>query len=121
MTILRRELSNASRSVRGEATRDAMTTPVSTEGEGAEVAALRGQLSSALGDDYTLGAILGAGRCGVVFLARSVATNRDVAIKVAWNNAAARAQLARETSLTSEIVHPHVLWMRKLHLGKPIF
>jgi serine/threonine protein kinase len=100
-----------------------MTTSASTptEGEGAEVAELRGKLSSALGDDYALGAILGAGRSGVVFVAHSAATKRDVAIKIAWNNAAARAQLARETSLTSEIVHPHVLWMRKLHLGKPIF
>ena len=98
-----------------------MTTPASVEGESPEVAALRDQLGSALGDDYTLGAILGAGRCGVVFQAHSVGAKRDVAIKVAWNNAAARSQLARETSLTSEIVHPHVLWMRKLHLGKPIF
>lgn len=86
-----------------------------------DVEKLRDQLASALGDDYTLGAVLGAGRSGVVFLARKVAANRDVAIKVAWDHPAARAQLARETSLTSAIVHPHVLAMRKLYLAKPIF
>lgn len=89
--------------------------------EGTDVAKLRGQLSSALGDGYTLGAVLGAGRCGVVFLAHNVSTNRDVALKVAWDSPAARAQLARETSLTAEVVDSHVLAMRKLHLGKPIF
>ena len=89
--------------------------------EGADVAKLRGQLSSALGDDYALGAVLGSGRCGVVFLAHNVAANRDVALKVAWDNAAARAKLARETSLTSEVVDSHVLAVRKLNLGKPIF
>jgi serine/threonine protein kinase len=86
-----------------------------------DVEKLRGQLASALGDDYTLGAVLGAGRSGVVFLARNVAANRDVAIKVAWDHPVARSQLARETSLTSAIVHPHVLAMRKLYLAKPIF
>jgi len=96
-----------------------MTSP--DPAEGTDVAKLRDKLSDALGNDYTLGAILGAGRCGVVFLARKVATNRDVAIKVAWNNAPARAQLARETSLTSAVVHSHVLAMRKLYLAKPIF
>lgn len=89
--------------------------------EGADVAKLRGQLSSALGDDYALGAVLGSGRCGVVFLAHNVAANRDVALKVAWDNPAARAKLARETSLTGEVVDSHVLAVRKLHLGKPIF
>jgi hypothetical protein len=96
-----------------------MTSPEPTED--GEVAQLRGQLSSAVGDDYTLGAVLGAGRCGVVFLARNVIANRDVALKVSWDDRAARAQLARETSLTAEIVDPHVIAMRKLHLAKRIF
>jgi serine/threonine protein kinase len=95
-------------------------TPPDSPGE-TDVEKLRGQLASALGDDYTLGAVLGAGRSGVVFLARNVAANRDVAIKVAWDHPAARSHLARETSLTSAIVHPHVLAMRKLYLAKPIF
>jgi len=96
-----------------------MTSPYPTED--ADVAKLRGQLSSALGDNYALGQILGAGRCGVVFLAHNVVANRDVAIKVAWDTPAARAQLARETSLTSQVVDPHSLAMRKLYLAKPIF
>ncbi len=96
-----------------------MTTPHASEG--AEVAKLRDQLSSALGDDYTLGAVLGAGRCGVVFLARNVAASRDVALTVSWDDTDARAQLARETSLTAEVEHPHVLPMRKLFLAKRIF
>ena len=92
-----------------------------TEGEGAEVAKLRDDLSSAVGAEYALGALLGAGRSGAVFHARNASTSRAVALKVAWEDPAARAQLARETSLTSEVAHPHVLEMRKLYLGKRIF
>jgi hypothetical protein len=92
-----------------------------TEGEGAEIAKLRDDLSSAVGDEYSLGAVLGVGRSGVVFHARKTATSRAVALKVAWEDAAARAQVARETSLTSEVQHPHVLPMQKLYLGKRIF
>ena len=102
-------------------TGEAMSPLHLTEGEGAEVAKLRDDLSSAVGNEYTLGALLGAGRSGAVFHARNAATSRAVALKVAWEDPAARAQLARETSLTSEVAHPHVLEMRKLYLGKRIF
>lgn len=92
-----------------------------TEGEGAEIAKLRDDLSNAVGDEYTLGAVLGVGRSGVVFHARKTETSRAVALKVAWEDPGARAQVARETSLTSEVAHPHALPMQKLYLGKRIF
>jgi len=89
--------------------------------EGAEVTQLRVKLSAALDGACVLGAAIGCGRSGVVFKARNVATKRDIALKVAWDDPAARAQLARETSLTSEIVHHNVLPTQKLYLGKPIY
>ena len=92
-----------------------------TEGEGAEIAKLRDDLSNAVGDEYSLGAVLGVGRSGVVFHARKTETSRAVALKVAWEEPAARAQVARETSLASEAAHQHVLPMQKLYLGKRIF
>jgi serine/threonine protein kinase len=92
-----------------------------TEGESAEIAKLRDDLSSAVADQYSVGAVLGVGRSGVVFHARKTETSRVVALKVAWEDPAARAQVARETSVTSELAHQFVLPMQKLHLGKRIF
>src|SRR3954470_11648696 len=78
----------------------------------AEAAALLGELGRALAGKYTVGEVLGSGRGGITVRARHTASNRDLAVKVAWNDPAARTQVLRETVLTAKVSHPNSLAVR---------
>jgi len=89
-----------------------MTNPALSESP--EASLLRQELADALGDRYQLGEILGGGRAGVVFRAKSAELGYDVAIKTAWHDDLSRAQMLRELTLTAEVNHPNVLEMRQV-------
>ena len=69
-------------------------------------------LAAVLEGRYILGDPLGSGRGGVVVRAEHVASGRAVALKVAWNDPAARERVRREMTLTSEVKDLHVMPMR---------
>jgi len=87
---------------------------VSRPHESAEAKALVAELAHVLQGRYVLGEILGSGRAGVTVSGRNVSLRRDVALKVAWNDLAARTQLIRESVLTAKVVHRSVLAVRTL-------
>ncbi|HEY6830257.1 MAG TPA: serine/threonine-protein kinase, partial [Gemmatimonadaceae bacterium] len=89
-----------------------MTNPALSESP--EASMLRQELADALGDRYQLGEILGGGRAGIVFRAKSAELGYDVAIKTAWHDDLSRAQMLRELTLTAEVSHPNVLEMRQV-------
>ena len=89
-----------------------MTNPALSESP--EASLLRQELADALGDRYQLGEILGGGRAGIVFRAKSAELGYDVAIKTAWHDDLSRAQMLRELTLTAEVNHPNVLEMRQV-------
>ena len=89
-----------------------MTNPALSESP--EASLLRQELSDALGDRYKLGEILGGGRAGVVFRAKSTELGYDVALKTAWHDDLSRAQMLRELTLTAEVNHPNVIEMRQV-------
>ncbi len=71
------------------------------------------QLQSALAGEYSLQRELGRGGMGVVYLAREVALDRDVAIKVLpasmAEDASARERFLREARLAAGLSHPHIV------------
>ena len=75
---------------------------------------LLGELTRALEGRYNIGDVIGAGRGGITTYATQAGSNREVAIKVAWNEAHARTQVLRETVLTGKVQHPRVLPMRDI-------
>ena len=85
-----------------------------------DVAELRTSLTTALMGRYHIGDFLGSGRGGVVFRARHLASKRNVAVKVAWNEPRARSRVLREFSLTSQVVHPNVITMRRIDVPDPL-
>jgi serine/threonine protein kinase len=89
-----------------------MTNPALSESP--EASLLRQELADALGDRYQLGEILGGGRAGIVFRAKSAELGYDVAIKTAWHDDLSRAQMLRELTLTAEVNHPNVVEMRQV-------
>ena len=76
--------------------------------------ALLEDLTRALEGRYVVGDALGFGRGGVTVRARRVSSGRNVALKVAWEDRAARAQVLRETAITAKVKHPNVLPMRSI-------
>ena len=89
-----------------------MTNPALSESP--EASLLRQELADALGDRYQLGEILGGGRAGIVFRAKSAELGYDVALKTAWHDDLSRAQMLRELTLTAEVNHANVLEMRQV-------
>jgi serine/threonine-protein kinase len=87
----------------------AITDPGSAEAMG-----LLGELSRALEGRYSIGDVIGAGRGGITTVATQIPSKRQVAIKVAWNEAHARTQVLRETVLTGKVQHPRVMPMRDI-------
>jgi len=71
-------------------------------------------LTRALEGRYVVGDPIGFGRGGVTVRARRVSSGRNVALKVAWEDRTARAQVLRETALTAKVKHPNVLPMRSI-------
>ena len=70
-------------------------------------------LQAALAGEYSLQRELGRGGMGIVFLARDVQLDRDVAIKVLpvhlADSAAARERFLREARLAAGLSHPHIV------------
>jgi serine/threonine-protein kinase len=70
-------------------------------------------LQAALAGEYSLQRELGRGGMGVVYLARDVQLDRDVAIKVLpahlAQDAAARERFLREARLAAGLSHPHIV------------
>ncbi|MDH4348604.1 MAG: serine/threonine protein kinase [Gemmatimonadota bacterium] len=70
------------------------------------------QLKEALGDRYRFDRELGAGGMAVVFLARDLKHDRDVAIKVVRPELAAlmgAERFLREVTIAAQLQHPHIL------------
>ncbi len=74
---------------------------------------VRTKLQDAIGDAFMLGDLLGRGGMGIVFRAREVALDRDVALKVlAFDpilNPDAYARFEREAKLAARLDHPHIV------------
>ena len=70
-------------------------------------------LQSALAGEYSLQRELGRGGMGVVYLARDVQLDRDVAIKVLpthlAQHAASRERFLREARTAAGLSHPHIV------------
>ncbi|HEX7123548.1 MAG TPA: serine/threonine-protein kinase, partial [Gemmatimonadaceae bacterium] len=70
-------------------------------------------LQAALAGEYSLQRELGRGGMGVVYLARDVQLDRDVAIKVLpthlAQNPAARERFLREARMAAGLSHPHIV------------
>ena len=71
------------------------------------------ELQAALAGEYSLQRELGRGGMGVVYLARDVQLDRDVAIKVLpthlASNAVARERFVREARMAAALSHPHIV------------
>jgi serine/threonine protein kinase len=79
------------------------------------------KLRDALQGRYVLGTAIGLGRAGITIRARRQSgSNRDVAIKVAWDDPVARRDLAREADLAAQVVHPNVLPMTRIDVAPPL-
>ncbi len=81
------------------------------DGERAE--RVRQRLQAQIGDAYQLGALIGRGGMGIVFRAREVALDREVALKVlAFDpllNPEAFTRFEREARLAARLDHPHIV------------
>src|SRR5436190_2552000 len=70
-------------------------------------------LQAALAGEYSLERELGRGGMGVVYLARDVQLDRDVAIKVLpthlARDAEARDRFVREARMAAGLSHPHIV------------
>src|SRR5215211_4297142 len=68
---------------------------------------------AALAGEYSLQRELGRGGMGIVYLARDVQLDRDVAIKVLpaqlARTAAARERFVREARMAASLSHPHIV------------
>lgn len=77
------------------------------------MARVRGRLQEGIGAAYVLGAMLGRGGMGIVFQAREVALDRDVALKVlAFDpvlNPEAYERFEREAKLAARLDHPNIV------------
>ena len=79
------------------------------------------RLRNALQGRYVLGTAIGLGRAGITLRARRQSgANRDVAIKVAWDDPIARRDVVREADLSSQVVHPNVLSMTRIDVPPPL-
>lgn len=79
------------------------------------------RLRDALQGRYVLGTAIGLGRAGITLRARRQSgSNRDVAIKVAWDDPSARRDVVREVELAAQVVYPNVLPMSRIDVGPPL-
>jgi len=81
-------------------------------------APLVGEMSGRLlGDRYELGATLGEGGMGVVYLARDTVLERSVAVKVFRDGMAEKARTASETQLLASLNHPALVTLFDAHVA----
>src|SRR5215204_2317400 len=71
------------------------------------------ELQAALAGEYSLQRELGRGGMGIVYLARDVQLDRDVAIKVLPSHVArsaeSRERFVREARTAARLSHPHIV------------
>src|SRR6478609_4251575 len=71
------------------------------------------ELQTALAGEYSLQRELGRGGMGIVYLARDVQLDRDVAIKVLPSHLArdadSRERFLREARMAASLSHPHIV------------
>ena len=83
-----------------------------------DIEALQRRLQEALGQEFTVGPLLGQGGFAAVFRARDHSLNRDVAVKVLDVELAPSAGLAerfiREAQTIARLEHPHIVPIYKV-------
>lgn len=90
-----------------------------------DLAALRPRLQQALGQEFTVGPLLGEGGFAAVFRARDNVLNRDVAVKVLDVELApsptVAARFIREAQTVARLEHPHIVPIYKVGRQQEIF
>jgi len=90
-----------------------------------DVEALQQRLQQALGQEFTVGPLLGQGGFAAVFRARDNVLNRDVAVKVLDVESAPEAVVAerfiREAQTVARLEHPHIVPIYKVGRQEEIF
>ena len=83
-----------------------------------DIAALQQRLQQALGQEFTVGPLLGQGGFAAVFRVRDTTLNRDVAVKVLDLDLAPSPTLAerflREAQTVARLEHPHIVPIYKV-------
>src|SRR5689334_7697075 len=90
-----------------------------------DVLSLQRRLQQALGQEFTVGPMLGQGGFAAVFRARDNALNRDVAVKVLdvelAPSAVAAERFLREAQTVARLEHPHIVPIYKVGRPEAIF
>ena len=90
-----------------------------------DLAALQKRLQQALGQEFTVGPLLGQGGFAAVFSARDNALNRDVAVKVLDVELAPSPTVAerflREAQTVARLEHPHIVPIYKVGRQEEVF
>jgi len=90
-----------------------------------DLEALQKRLQQALGQEFTVGPLLGQGGFAAVFRARDNVLNRDVAVKVLDVERAPEAVVAerfiREAQTVARLEHPHIVPIYKVGRQEEIF
>jgi protein kinase-like protein len=90
-----------------------------------DVLSLQRRLQQALGQEFTVGPMLGQGGFAAVFRARDNALNRDVAVKVLdvelAPSAVAAERFLREAQTVARLEHPHIVPIYKVGRQEAIF
>src|SRR5580765_3692714 len=90
-----------------------------------DLEALQKRLQQALGQEFTVGPLLGQGGFAAVFRARDNALNRDVAVKVLDVDLAPSPTVAerflREAQTVARLEHPHIVPIYKVGRHEEVF
>src|SRR6267378_1890267 len=90
-----------------------------------DLEALQQRLQQALGQDFTVGPLLGQGGFAAVFRARDNALNRDVAVKVLDVELSPSPTVAerflREAQTVARLEHPHIVPIYKVGRQEEVF
>jgi len=83
-----------------------------------DLSTLRDRLQQALGDEFTVGALLGEGGFAAVFRVRDQAARQDVAVKVVdlglTPSPALAERFVREARTVAQLEHPHIVPITKV-------
>ena len=90
-----------------------------------DLEALQQRLQEALGQEFTVGPLLGEGGFAAVFRARDNVLNRDVAVKVLDVEMAPAPKVAErflhEAQTVARLEHPHIVPIYKVGRHEPFF